>query len=531
MCRSCKRFNAFSVFAILVFAALPGTALAIERLTVNFDYVKERARRLAEKPFEEAASHLPDYLKNLDYNTYLQVRSDPRKALWADANLPFHITFSLPGYIYNYAVKVHEFTATHVQEVPFAPHFFDFGSQSELAAKIPPSLGYAGFHISYPLNEVYELEEVAVFLGSNYFRVVGRGGRFGISARGLAINTTACEQEEFPIFREFWLGKPRRRAESLVIYALLDGPSVTGAYRFDITPGFETEVAVKTCLFFRKGVKQVGLAPFSSMFYFNENSTHKPPDYRPQVHDSDGLLIRRPDGVYIWQPLINPAQPLVSSFRFRQPVAFGLCQRDRSFVNYQDIDQAYQLRPTAWVEPGRGDWGPGSVVLYTFPVDSETIDNVVAFWQPKKPPRVGVPFAFEYTLTYTNEERSPEGFVTATRVGGPVSSGDLYQYIVDFDGPNLRKLEAVDRLGAVAHATDGVFLERPIVIKNPFDKTWRLILQFSLADKAIDKARLTAFLTHKGQRVTETWSYVWTQERQFPPTPQQQIYGIVPTDE
>jgi glucans biosynthesis protein len=504
-------------------------AYAMDRLTVDFDLVTERARQLAESPYEEVRADIPDVLRTLDYNAYLQIRSDPGKALWAEENLPFRIAFSLPGYIFDYAVKIDEFTATHVQAVPFATHFFDFGNQSELADKIPPSLGYAGFHVFYHLNEIDRLDEFAVFLGSSYFRVVGRGGRYGISARGLAINTTAAAKEEFPVFREFWLGKPQADAEVLTIYALLDGPSVTGAYRFELAPGHATVVRVRTCLFFRKTVEQAGIAPFSSMFYFNENSVTRPPDYRPQVHDSDGLLIRRPDDTYMWRPLINPSGRMVSVFPFDRPPAFGLCQRERKFTHYQDIDQHYQQRPSVWIEPGKGDWGPGAVVLYTFGADSETDDNVVAFWEPNSTP-AGAPLSLEYTLTYSAEEHSPAGHVTGTRVGGPVSRADLYQYVVDFDGKDLRKLEAIDRLEAVANAGSGIQLEKPIVIKNPFDGTWRLILQFSLTDKTLQEAELTAFLTHKGQRVTETWNYVWTKERQFPPT-LQRIYGTRPTGE
>lgn len=502
---------------------------ALERLKVDFNYVKERARQLSESPHGQAGTDIPEFMRNLDYHAYREIRAENAKGLWADEDLPFRVTFSPPGYIYSYAVTIHEFTATHVQQVPFAPHFFDFGNQQELAARIPPSMGYAGFHVFYPLNRINETEEVAVFLGSNYFRVVGRGTRFGISARGLAIDTTAGE-EEFPVFREFWLGKPQREAENLIIYALLDGPSVTGAYRFKIIPGHVTEVDVQMTLYLRKAVRQIGIAPFSSMFYFNENSLHKPPDYRPRVHDSDGLLIRRPDGAYVWQPLINPSDRLVSIFRFDQPVAFGLSQRNRKFANYQDIDQSYQRRPSAWVEPG-GDWGPGSVVLYTFGVDSETDDNVVAFWQPREPLPVGTPVSFAYTLMYSLEQRASSGYVTATRVGGPVLRNDLHQYIVDFDGGELRRLEAVDHLQAVVRASNGIRLEKPIVVKNSFQGGWRLITQFSIVDESLQKGRLTAYLTHKGQRMTETWSYVWTKERQFPPIPQQQIYGTKPTGE
>lgn len=515
---------------LLLLLAVCGSAEAIERARVDFEYVKDRARQLADKPYEPLTADIPDFLRNLDYNTYLAIRSDPSKALWAKEELPFYLTFSLPGYIYNYAVRIHEFTQTHVQEAPFAPHFFDFGKHADLAPRIPASLGYAGFHVFCNQSACKKDEEVAVFLGSNYFRVVGSGTRFGMSTRGLAINTTR-DDEEFPLFREFWLGKPRPDSDNLIIYALLDGPSVAGAYRFRITPGPTTEVRVRTCLFFRRTVEQVGIAPFSSMFYFNENSVHKPLDYRPRVHDSDGLLLRTPDGKYVWQPLINPADKLVTTYRFPRPAAFGLCQRQRSFENYQDIDQAYQSRPSSWVEPGAGDWGPGAVVLYTFGADSETIDNVVAFWQPAKSPPAGRPVFFEYSLFYSLHEHLPAGYTVATRTGGPVNPTDLNQYIIDFDGEELRSLEPTDGVEAVTAADRGINLERPILVKNHNNNNWRLILQFRVQDQAMKRGRLTAYLKQQQRRLTETWSYVWTEERQFPQTPQQQAFGTTPTQE
>jgi len=510
-----KARRASTVAAILLLA-IAGKASAIDRHTVSFSYIREQARRLAERPYSNPGAAMPEFLENLNYDEYWTIRPLQTKALWAEQELPFRITFSFPGYMFTTPTKVHEFTATHVQELPFAPHFFDFGRRADLAARIPPSLGYAGFHVLYPLSEANKYDQLAAFLGSGCFQVAGQDTNFGVSSQPLAIKTTTGD-EELAVFREFWLGKPAKDTQTLVIYALLDAPSVTGAYRFELMPGRETVVLVQLTLFFRKKVAHIGLTPLSSMFLFNDNSVHRPLDYRPRVHTSDGLLIRQPDGTDVWRPLINPAAGIVSVYRYKQPVAFGLCQRDRNFANYQDIEQGYERRTSVWFEPGRGDWGAGSVVLQERGTDSEEAQNITACWQPKKID-IRAPYSIEYTLKYSDQERSKYGCATATRVGGPVTRAGVHQYIIDFDGRELRSLEA-DRLRVVAKASRGIHIENPYVVRNSIAGGWRLTLPFSISDKTVERGRLTAYLAHKGKRVTETWSYLWCKERVFPSTP------------
>ena len=84
-------------------------------------------------------------------------------------------------------------------------------------------------------------------------RASARDQVFGLSARGLAIDTAESWGEEFPWFREFWLVTPAPNAKELTIYALLDSPRVTGAYRFAVEPGEQTRVDVECRLFLREG--------------------------------------------------------------------------------------------------------------------------------------------------------------------------------------------------------------------------------------------------------------------------------------
>lgn len=484
---------------------------AAERLEITYGYIVGKARELAQKAYDDNWGQVPDFLRELGYDAYHQIRFVPLKALWEQENLPFRIQFNHPGSLYDRALTIYEFTNSHVQEIRFVTDFFDYGNNESLANQVPADLGYAGFHVLYPLNKANLFEETAVFLGSNYFRVLARGNIYGLSTRCLALNTTTGEKEEFPQFREFWLGKPQPTAENLVVYALLDSPSVTGACRFDLYPGEITRVEVRQTLFFRKEVKQVGIAPSSSMFYFGENTLHKPPDYRPEVHDSDGLLLQHADGTWRWRPLINPPDKRISTFPCEKPISFGLRQRDREFSNYQDIHAAYHRRPGLWVEFGDGAPGAGAVVLYEFHVENETVDNVVAFWQPDKLPVAGESLEIDYTLKFCHDPMTTSGVVVATRTGRPILSPELYECVVDFAGGELSKLEEVDKVKAAVATSDSIRLEGEFLEKNPYNGTWRLFLQFAPKDPS-RQGTLNAYLKHGENRLTETWSYLWQEK-------------------
>lgn len=492
-------------FLTLLLATAP--AFGLERLTINFDYVAGRAKELSQKPFDPDWGQIPDYLQKLNYDAYWELRFDPLRALWAEDGLPFQVQFLHPGWLFNRTVRIHEFTESHAQEIRFDKGLFNYGKHEDLRDRIPSTLGYAGFRVHYPMNKAGVYESFISFLGSNYFRVVARDEVYGVSARALAVNTTAGG-EEFPTLREFWLGKPAAKADTLEIYSLMDGPSLSGAYQFKLHPGKETKVDVRATLFLRKAVKQIGLAPFSSMFLYGENSLTRPQDYRPEVHDSDGLLIVRPDGRPLWRPLDNPTSgSQVNQWKFEQPVAFGLMQRDRNFNNYQDIGAAYQKRPSAWVEPG--PWGPGQVTLYAFPASSEGVDNVVAFWEPAVGPVVGQPYSFQYTLRFASDGPTTGGQAIATRVGRDLNKPELYECVVDFDGTELRNLKEVDSVKAVVEENMGGRLETVTLDKNPFNETWRMILKFRPPD-AQGPRELRAYLEHDKKPISETWSYQWT---------------------
>ncbi|HBD39751.1 MAG TPA: glucan biosynthesis protein G, partial [Cupriavidus sp.] len=255
----------------------------------------------------------------------------------------------------------------------FDPSAFNYGSHRVDPAKLK-GLGFAGFKLLYPLNQGKRKDELASFLGASYFRALGKDQWYGLSARGLAVDTALNSGEEFPRFVEYWIERPAANDKQLTIYALMDSRRVSGAYRFVIKPGNETVMEVKSRLFLRENVTKLGLAPLTSMYLFGENQPSQDTDYRPEVHDSDGLSVQLGTGEWIWRPLVNPKRLLVTSFAATNPQGYGLMQRDRSFDNYQEIGAWYERRPSAWVEP-KGNWGSGRVELVQIPTPDETNDN------------------------------------------------------------------------------------------------------------------------------------------------------------
>jgi glucans biosynthesis protein len=339
--------------------------------------------------------------------------------------------------------------------------------------------------------------------------------RYGLSARGLAINTAEAGGEEFPIFEEFWVKRPTEDAKEIKVYALLDSPSVAGAYRFTITPGSATTMLVKAALYLRDGapVKTLGLAPLTSMFWFGESSASREGDLRPEVHDSDGLMMERGTGEWIWRPLTNPKTVRVAAFADENPRGFGLVQRDRDYASYEDIEAAYHLRPSVWVDP-LGRWGKGCVRLVELPTPDETNDNIVAFWTPEKLPEPGQPLVFEYKLTWFLEnapgsKRPPAGFVSATRLGySKTHEPELKRFWVDFDGAFLRGRGADSGLQAVLTVGEGATLIHQDVQKNPFSGMWRVAFSIK-PDGSGRPVELRCFLKREPHILSETWSYLW----------------------
>ena len=494
------RAAAFALAALLV----PATCAAFA-----FDDVALRAKQLAAASYKKPDTNLPKELTELTYDQYRDIRFKPAQAWWHAAKLPFELMFFHQGLYYNYPVLLHEVGAEGVRDIRFDPDFFDYGA-NKLDLKPLRNLGYAGFRVHYAVNSPRYKDEVLVFLGASYFRALGKGQRYGISARGLAIDTALMSGEEFPRFTEFWIERPDAQARELRIYALLDSPRATGAYRFVLRPGVDTVLDVRAQLYLRQNVSKLGLAPLTSMYYFGENQRSGIDDFRPEVHDSDGLSIQAGTGEWIWRPLINPKRLLVTSFAVTNPLGFGVLQRDRNFFDYEDLEARYETRPSVWIEP-RGKWGAGRIELVQIPTPDETNDNVVAFFTPDSPPPPQQPYDVEYRMLWQkdNETRPTLAYVAQTRRGhGYVRKpDDTIALLVDFDGVGLRKLPPETPVQGVVSADANIEVVEANAYHNDVTGGWRLALRIKRQD---DKkpGELRAFLRNGGTTLSETWSYV-----------------------
>ncbi len=352
------------------------------------------------------------------------------------------------------------------------------------------------------------------FLGATNFRVLARGQRYGLHARGVAVDTALPSGEEFPYFREVWIETPAANASAIMMHALLDSPSLTGAYHFKITPGVASAVDISATLYARKDIKKLGLAPMASMFFSGEGRPRAGEDYRPEVHNSDGLLIHNGAGEWLWRPLRNPSQLAVSDFVDRDVRGFGLMQRDRNFDHYQDLEAQAEARPSYWVEP-LGDWGEGAVELVEIPTPDETNDNVLSYWMPKQPLKKGGSTTFSYRLhalnELTDETSHPGGKIVATYEEKlpPQPDSDIrpQRFIVDFSGGDLGYyLQNAGVVEAVVTTSSGKILASSVV---PHARIGGFRATFDIVPQADTTADMRVYLSAGGKAITETWIYPW----------------------
>ncbi|WP_194789850.1 glucan biosynthesis protein G [Pseudomonas sp. UFMG81] len=477
---------------MLAGVALVGLMSAGQLWAFNLDDVAAKAKDLAGQKYEAPKSNLPPVFRDMKYADYQKIQFLQEKAEWAKDKTPFKLSFYHQGMHFDTPVTINEITANKVEEIKYDPSRFAFGDVPH-DADATKNLGYAGFRVLYPINKADKQDEIMTLLGASYFRVVGKGHRYGLSARGLAIDTALPSGEEFPRFREFWIEKPKPNDKHLVIYALLDSPRSTGAYKLTLRPGEDTLVDVKSRVYLRDQVSRLGIAPLTSMYLFGPNQPSKVMNYRPALHDSEGLAIHAGNGEWLWRPLNNPKHLAVSNFSVENPRGFGLLQRQRAFSDYEDLDDEYEKRPSAWIEP-KGDWGKGTVDLVEIPTADETNDNIVAFWSPEKLPEPGKPFEYDYRLRWTIKEdqlHSQElGWVKQTlRSTGDVKQSNLIRqadgtvaFLVDFVGSNLAALPADTAVRSQVSVGDNAELVENNLRYNPETKGWRLTLRLKVQD-------------------------------------------------
>ena len=479
----------------------------------SFATIDTIARDRAAKPYADSSPKLPESIANLSYDQYRDIRYRAADAIWRGQSM-FEVQLFHRGFNFDRRVNMFEVSDAGVRPILYSPSMFDFGKNPSFG-QLPPETGFAGFRVHYPLHTPAYKDEVVAFLGASYFRTLGRNQGYGASARGLAIDTATEKGEEFPAFTDFWLVRPKQGDRSLVIYALLDSKSASGSYRFELRPGSATSVEVQSHIFPRRAIQKLGIAPLTSMYLYGENPVgRKFDDFRPEVHDSDGLMVQNGAGEWLWRPLVNPKDPVITNFVDENPRGFGLAQRDRDFRNYQDNESRFERRPSYWVTP-LGKWGKGSVELVELPTKEEIHDNIVAYWVPQGPVQAGAQVNYSYLISsFSNSVFwPPGGKVIATRVGNAGvggyedSSSRARRVLIDFAGGDLEGLNGAQPVRAEVKANGGD-VDSVTVEQLPGTGTWRVA--FRLTPKANGSVDLRCFLTLYGEALTETWSYLWS---------------------
>lgn len=477
----------------------------------TFATVRRLADKRAAAAYRIRSTPLPRALAQLSYAQYRQIRFKPDAALWRGQSR-FDIEFYHRGFAFTRQVRVFEVLPSGVRQVRYRPSMFEFGRQVP-RMRLPDHLGFAGFSVHYPLNTPAQADPVIAFLGASYFRVLGRNQVYGITARGLAMDTATVGGEQFPYFTDFWLVRPAPHARTMTIYALLESSALTGAYRFVVRPGSITQVTVTATLYPRARVSKLGIAPLTSMFLYGVNSARRRfYNWRPQVHDSDGLMMHTGNGEWLWRPLQNPTRLEVNRFMDDNPRGFGLIQRERDFAAYQDPAARYGRRPSYWIQP-LGDWGRGGVELVEIPSTDDINYNIDAYWVPGEPLVPRRPVSFSYVLSsylHSGERWPPGGRTVATRFG-PVMRGThavpgMRRVLIDFAGGELAELRASQPVGAQVTA-HGAAVSRISVQRLPENGAWRVA--FDVRPSGGRTVNLSCYLELYGAALTETWTYQW----------------------
>ncbi|WP_136255216.1 glucan biosynthesis protein [Onishia niordana] len=483
----------------------------------NFDYawLKGLARHLAEQPPRTTTAELPTTLQGLNWDQYQAIGFRPDKALWSDTDdATFQAQLFHLGRGFKKPVRIYTLRDGRAREISYDPEMFEFKGSGINSDALSEDLGFAGFRLHHRDNWK---RDIAAFLGASYFRAVSDSLQYGMSARGLAINTAMNRPEEFPDFTRFWLEQPEGDDDVVNVYALLESKSITGAYRFRISnPEAGVVMDVDAALYPRQGIERLGIAPLTSMYLIGENDRDAGWDWRPEIHDSDGLAIHTGEGEWLWRPLTNPRQLRFNAYADANPRGFGLVQRDHDFDHYQDDGVFYNRRPSVWIEP-KSDWGAGSVQLVEIPALDETFDNIAAFWHPEAPVQPGQEMRFGYRIYWQPlpPHQSPLARCTATRtgLGGVVGQPREYfswRFVVEFQGgPFPLDEHANINVEPVIEASAG---RVEITSARPLEEIqgYRAMFDVVPPDDGTEPINLRLYLEGDGQPLTETWIYQWT---------------------
>jgi periplasmic glucans biosynthesis protein len=479
----------------------------------SFEALKARARDLARAPYQAPQRPAQEILNEIDYDAHGKIRFRTDLALWAGGPGEFPVTFFHLGRYFTSPVRMHVVERGEAREIVYDDAYFDMPADSP-AHRLPENSGFAGFRFQESRNGKldWRRNDWVAFLGASYFRAIGELYQYGLSARGLAVDVAVFGRpEEFPAFTGVYFETPQPGSDTVTVFALMDSPSVAGAFRFDMRRTAAVVMDVETSLHLRADVARLGITPLTSMYWYSEKAKQTAVDWRPEIHDSDGLALWTGAGERIWRPLNNPPRIITSAFSDERPKGFGLLQRDRSFDHYLD-GVYYDRRPSLWIEP-QGDWGRGTVQLVEIPTDDEIHDNIVAMWVPADPARAGQAIELRYRMHWAADEPYPTPLArcVATRLGnggqaGTVRPRGVRKFMVEFKGEPLTRLAKGEIPEPVLTASRGTFSNLLTeAVPNDVPGHWRT--QFDLTVAGPEPVEMRCYLRNRDEVLSETWLY------------------------
>jgi glucans biosynthesis protein len=473
----------------------------------SFERLQRHARSLAHSKYSPPALPAPEIVRTINYDTAQKIRFRRECALWTGDSEPYPVRFFSLRDVVASPVRVNVVNGATARPLLYSPNYFDWGGTG-LDRMLPRDAGFSGFRV---MNGREIERDWIAFQGASYFRASGTDDQYGASARGIAVNAASSTREEFPVFTTYWISEGTASDGPVTVYALLEGPSLTGAYKIEAHRTKGEVMDVHAELYARSDIERLGIAPLTSMYWYSESNRLQGNDWRPEIHDSDGLALWTGAGERIWRPLVNPPSVQTNSFLDNNPRGFGLIQRDRDFDNYQDDGTFYNKRPSIWVEP-RGAWGDGAVQLIEIGTTDETRDNIVAYWLPKAKLYGGGSISLDYRLYWQDPEpflSKSVAHVVSTRIGrggvaGAPATSNGHKFVIDFDGGPLSDMSPRYDLKPTVTISRGR-VERPYSIKVVGTSRWRVV--FDVIAEGKQSLDLRCVLQEGGKALTETWLY------------------------
>ncbi|MFN3892604.1 MAG: glucan biosynthesis protein [Beijerinckiaceae bacterium] len=471
--------------------------------------VLEMARNLARQPWRKPAPDLPEPFNTLNHDQYASIERKPEAFVWRDQSTGFALEPTPRGFIFGNSLQINVVEDGVARRLAYDPADYNFGKVPAAAER--KDVGFAGFRL-WIRGADGSLQDFLNFQGQGYFQTVGRGQPFGASARALAVRPVdQGKGEEFPYFAAVWIERPVLAANAVVIHALLDSESVTGAFRYTMRPGDATIVDTECTLFTRAAIDNVGIAAMQGTFLFGPVDRRRGDDVRPGVYDVAGVQMHTGKDEWIWRPVANRQTIQLSAFVDENPKGFGVIQRDRDFSLFSDDDNHWEARPSVWTEP-LGDWGPGHVTLIEIPAESQVNQNIIVYWRPRAPLAANSETTFSYRQWWAWNPPDRPPLATAWRsrsgrVSGSPPNARRRRFMVEFRGDALADVARNPEITARVTAAQGSVMSSRLMLAR-HEKAARVTFDLDAGNEPNMELRL--LLESAGKPISETWLYRWT---------------------